>query len=251
MIMALKEQRNFYSGTSNVVLPVRNKEFFPPEFQDKSRLNYYASLFNSVEINSSFYKIPMARTVEKWAADVPDDFRFTFKLWGGITHARGLDYTKSDIGRFLESVGNAAHKKGCLLVQFPASIKISYFHKIKNLVSDIHEASQAGEWKIAIEFRDKSWYNDTVYEWLEQYGAAIVTHDMPASSTPLTGMDTSFIYLRFHGEKGDYRGCYTDEFLEEYAAYIKNWLAEGKYVFTYFNNTMGDAVHNALLLNSF
>src|SRR4051812_48059362 len=79
----------FYCGTSNVELPVPNKTFFPPEFQEKSRLCYYSSLFNTVEINSSFYRIPLPRTVEKWSSEVTDDFLFTFKLWREITHGKG------------------------------------------------------------------------------------------------------------------------------------------------------------------
>ena len=63
--------KNIFSGTSGLVVPERNKSFFPPAFRDKSRLTYYASLFNSIEINSSFKKPPLPRTVMKWAADVP------------------------------------------------------------------------------------------------------------------------------------------------------------------------------------
>lgn len=83
-----KPANYFFCGTGNVVLPVPHKTHLPPEYKDKSRLNYYASMFNSMEVNSSFYKIPMPRTVEKWANDVPENFRFTFKLFGGITHAK-------------------------------------------------------------------------------------------------------------------------------------------------------------------
>ncbi len=81
----------FYSGTSGLVLPVP-KLLYPAEFQDKSRLTYYASLFNSIEINSSFYKIPQIPTVCKWAESVPDNFQFTFKLSKAITHAKGLEF---------------------------------------------------------------------------------------------------------------------------------------------------------------
>lgn len=58
--------KRFFSGTSNMVLPVKNRSFFPKEFLHKTRLAYYAHLFNSVEINASFYKVPLARTVAKW-----------------------------------------------------------------------------------------------------------------------------------------------------------------------------------------
>jgi uncharacterized protein YecE (DUF72 family) len=243
-----KKETKFYCGTSNIELPVPNKTFYPEAFQGKSRLCYYSSLFNTVEINSTFYKIPMAKTVEKWANEVPPNFRFTFKLWQGITHAKGLNYNAEDVYRFLQVVNNADSKKGCLLVQFPASIKFSYFHKIRQILDDIVATGIASEWKLAIEFRDKSWYNDTVYEMLEKYDASIVVHDMPASATPLIDMQKSFVYLRYHGEQGDYRGGYTDDFLAEHAANIKDWLDDGLPVFAYFNNTIGDAVHNAMSL---
>src|SRR3954471_14852776 len=104
-----KPKAEFYCGTSNVVLPVRNKGYFPPEFQDKTRLNYYASLFNSVEVNSSFYKLPLPRTVEKWANDVSDNFRFTFKLSKSITHAKELHYNVEDVADFMRVVSAAGH----------------------------------------------------------------------------------------------------------------------------------------------
>lgn len=249
--MRTKDSHMFYCGTSNVELPVPNKTHFPPEYQCKSRLCYYGSLYNTVEINSTFYKIPMARTVERWATEVPDNFRFTVKLWKGITHCKELIYNPADIERFFSSVNAAGDKKGCLLIQFPASIKASLFPRFRALMEDVYSASEDSGWKLAVEFRDKSWYRDSVYQLLEQYRAAIVTHDMPASATPLIDMDVDFVYLRFHGEKGDYRGSYEDDFLYEYAGYIRDWAAEGKQVYTYFNNTAGDAVHNAKTLVDF
>jgi len=240
----------FFCGTSNVMLPVPNKFYFPPQYKDKSRLHYYASLFNSVEINSTFYKLPMAKTVEKWAAEVPADFHFTFKMPSTITHAKELDFNSEDIEKFLQVVNCVGDKKGCLLIQFPPSIKISFFRKFKKLLEGVYQTNAIERWKVAVEFRDKSWYNDMVYQLLEQYRASVVNHDMPASSTPLIDMETDFIYLRFDGEKGDYRGSYSNDFLEEYAVYIRGWLEDKKQVFVYFNNTIGDAVHNATILRN-
>src|SRR5690349_976965 len=94
--------RNYFSGTSGLVLPVPNKLFFPDEFKEGSRLNYYASLFNSIEVNSSFYKIPLGRTVANWSADVPEDFRFTFKLFREITHRKPAGIDKGLIRRFVD-----------------------------------------------------------------------------------------------------------------------------------------------------
>lgn len=249
--MKLKKAPRFYAGTSNIILPVPNKSYYPPEYQDKSRLQYYASLFNSVEINSSFYKLPMARTVERWATEVPPHFRFSFKLWREITHAKELHYDTSNIERFLQVVDKAGSKRGCLLIQFPASIKGSFLQKLKKLMDDITSFEMVSGWKLAVEFRDKSWHRDSVYQLLERYKASVVVHDMPASATPLIDMDTDLVYIRFHGEKGDYRGSYTSDFLEEYATNIKDWLHDKKYVYVYFNNSLGSAVQDLITLNSF
>ena len=239
----------FYSGTSGLVLPVPNKAFYPPDFKDKSRLCYYSSLFNSIEINSSFYKVPLASTVKKWALEVPDNFRFTFKLWKGITHNKQLAFNEDDVTRFIGVINQAEEKKGCLLVQFPKSITINEYPGLVRLLKALSYADPLKQWKIAIEFRSVSWYIEEVYELLNEHNAGIVLHDMPSSATPMMGLDNNFIYLRFHGPGGGYRGSYGDDVLNEYASYIKEWQDEGKNVYCYFNNTMGEALNNLVTLN--
>lgn len=76
-------------------------------------------------------------------------------------------------------------------------------------------------------------------------------HDKSSSASPLLEMETDFVYLRFHGPDGSYKGSYTNDFLYEYGQYIKDWQNEGKSVYVYFNNTMGDAIQNLMTLNSF
>ncbi|MEO7176613.1 MAG: DUF72 domain-containing protein [Saprospiraceae bacterium] len=240
----------FYCGTSNVVIPVPSKALLPPEYHDKSRLQYYASLLNSVEINSTFYRLPLARTVEKWASEVHDQFRFTFKFSKTITHAKGLQYDIADIDRFLQVVSMVGTKKGCILIQFPGSIKITSFHKVAQVLDQIKSNAASEGWRFAVEFRDKSWYCDEVYMMLEEFKMSIVIHDIPKAITPLIDMEKGFVYLRFHGENGDYRGSYSDEFLEEQADYIRSWREEGLPVYAYFNNTMGSAIQNALKLGN-
>ncbi|MDF3078173.1 MAG: hypothetical protein K0S09_2062 [Sphingobacteriaceae bacterium] len=242
---------NFYSGTSNVVIPFPNKQCCPPEFQDKSRLAFYGSLNNSVEINSSFYRLPMLKTVAKWSAEVPDDFRFTYKLWKQVTHNKELAFAPEDVDRFMETIANAGEKKGCLLIQMPPSTTIAAAHQLEVLLTGIRHADPDSEWKTAVEFRNRSWYEPETYDLLEEFGAAAVLHDMPASAAPLKEQEADFVYLRFHGPNGGYRGSYEEGYLYEYAEYVKEWLAEGKTVYAYFNNTMGDALGNLNTLNSF
>jgi len=244
-------QPKFYSGTSGLVLPVKNKLFYPPEFQDKSRLTYYASLFRSIEINSSFYKVPMASTVKKWAEQVPDDFRFTFKLWRDITHQKGLRFRSEDVTGFLETISHAGSKKGCLLVQFPPGIKADMRGQFEKLMFTIAESDQDQLWKTVFEFRHASWYKEDILDSIDENGFGVVIHDKPGSATPMIDTNAAYKYLRFHGPNGDYKGHYSDDFLYEYAQYIREWIREGKSTYVYFNNTMGDAVKNLYSLNAF
>lgn len=236
--------KNYYSGTSGLLLPVPNKSHYPDDFKDKSRLFYYASLMNSIEINSSFYKIPQASTVKKWAADVPDEFRFTFKLSKEITHQKQLFFNPETLSRFFKVIGEVEGKKGCLLVQFPPSVRVSHLSQIRFLMSALRENDQEMKWKIALEFRHPSLYEDDIYELLEIFRLGMVTHDKSPANSPLRETDPNFVYLRFHGPGGNYRGSYRDDELSEYASYVVEWLSEGKEVFTYFNNTMGSAHAN-------
>ena len=247
--MNISFSASLYTGTSGLSTLLPKREF-PPQFQDKSRLTYYASLFNSIEINSSFYKVPMVSTMKKWAESVPDDFQFTFKLWKEITHAKGLLFKQQDLEHFIQIISAVGVKKGCLLVQFPPSIAIQQLHQLENLFAGLNIADPQHQWKVAVEFRNRSWYEEDIYDLLHRNYAAMVFHDLPASSAPL--IETAeFIYLRFHGPNGGYRGSYSDDLLSEYAGYVKDWQQDGKDVYVYFNNTMGDAIKNLITLNAF
>lgn len=249
--MVVMNTPNFYTGTSGLLLPVPNKEFYPEEFKNRSRLCYYGSLFNSIEINSSFYKVPMASTVAKWAADTPDDFKFTFKLWREITHGKGLQYQAAHIHNFFERIEAAGDKKGSLLVQFPGSIKPVLMRELEQLLIQIRQADPDQAWKVAVEFRHQSWYQTDTYDMMEALNMGLVLHDKLSEGTSLNDASTDFIYLRFHGPGGNYRGSYEDQFLYEYASYVREWLADGKVVFVYFNNTMGNAIQNLEALRQY
>lgn len=239
----------FYSGTSGLVLPVANKLAFPPAYKDKSRLSYYASIFNSLEVNSSFYKIPMATTTRRWATEVPEEFKFTFKLFRGITHNKALLFEEELVEKFMHVINQVGEKRGALLVQFPASIHFDSFSQFERLLTSIRRYDPKKIWQLCIEFRHTSWYRKETYKLLTRYHAGMVIHDMPKSIPPQIASRLDFEYVRFHGPAGDYKGGYTDEVLQGYADKINAWLKEGKTVYVYFNNTIGDALKNLIKLN--
>lgn len=236
-------------GTSGIAVP-GNKETFPAEYKLRSRLSYYASLFNTLEVNATFHKLPMASTFAKWSADVPDDFQFTIKLWREITHVKKLNFLIENIDTFYKAAAHIAQKKGCLLIQFPGSITIDYFSQVEEILSRLHELDDENKWRKAIEFRSNTWYISETYELMSNFGASMVLHDMPKSKNLTVHNTSTFAYYRFHGVNGDYRGSYNDDFLQQQANTIKTYLGSGKDVYVYFNNTMGSAFANAKTLHS-
>lgn len=238
---------SYYSGTSNIVLPIKQAEF-PPVFEGASRLTYYASLNSSVEINSSFYKVPRPATVERWRESVPADFRFTFKLPRAVTHAKGLQFNVKELEVFTEAIAQAGDQKGCLLVQLPPSVKRERQEELEGILECLH--SDAKGWHIAVEFRDPSWYTSAVYRMLQSLGAGMVEQDLPRSATPKITVAEDFAYLRFHGPEGTYRGSYDTAYLSGHARRIADWVKAGREVYVYFNNTLGDALGNLGTLNA-
>ncbi len=234
-------------GTSNVTIP-GNKASFPPAFRLKSRLHYYSSIFNTVEINSSFYRTPQLATYKKWADDVPDDFQFSLKLSKEITHVPGLETAPNSMQKFLHPASGIANKKGCLLIQFPGKISLDHFKQVEQLLEELKGQDPLHEWRTAVEFRNASWYVSETTELLNEYAATMVLHDFAKAKISVTTALADFIYLRFHGPQGDYRDSYTNHFLEQQATKIRHWIDSGMDVYAYFNNTIGNAYENAISL---
>lgn len=242
--------QRLFLGTSGLVLPYKNRQEYPAKFEGKSRLSVYGDLFNSIEVNSIFYKLPRQATVAQWSDSVGADFKFTFKLWKQITHSPQLNFSEADLEKYFEVIAGAAEKCGCILIQFPASVKRPLFSKVASLLSAIQPLNN-DRWHLAMEFRHPSWYSEATYELLNEYHVSMVFHDKTGSQSPLTELDAHHIYVRFHGPDGNYKGSYDHGLLFEYAGYISEWLSDGKTVYVYFNNTMGAALENLRTLEKF
>lgn len=226
--------RNWYFGTSGLVLPVPNKSFYPEEYKSGSRLHYYASLFTSIEINSTFYRLPRAATVANWVADVPPDFQLTIKVPKDVSHAEDMQFNRNALKDFLRIVEAANSRKGCLLLQFPAKMEPDV-PKLRSIVTSL---SKSG-WPIALESRNDLWYTKRISDLLNRYNVIRVIHDWWNYHIPLESTGDT-VYIRLHGPERSYRGKYTDAVLEQYAHFIKQCLTDNKTVYTYFNNTLGN-----------
>ena len=236
-------------GTSNVHIP-GNKSTFPPPYQLKSRLHYYSTLFNTVEVNSCFYKTPQRSTYEKWANDVPDDFQFTLKLSKDITHVPELRNDIACMDNFLQAATGAGNKKGCLLIQFPGKISLAHFNEVEQILEQLRLHDPDHEWRPAVEFRNDSWYIRETTELLNEFDATMVLHDFSKARVSHVDTKTNFVYMRFHGPTGNYRESYSDHALDEKVEVIREFLRSGKDVYAYFNNTAGNAFENARYLQA-
>ncbi|MET0462336.1 MAG: DUF72 domain-containing protein [Chitinophagaceae bacterium] len=243
------DDNKIWIGTSNVVIP-GNKKTFPKAFQQSSRLHYYASIFNSVEINSSFYKIPQEKTYGKWATEVPLSFRFSIKLTKEASHAKNLEWNEEAVEKFMQTAEGLGNKKGSILIQFPGKIALEQFNEVQRILEKISALDDGHSWHKAVEFRNNSWYISETWELLNEFSAGMVLHDHPKAKMNEVKDKAKFVYLRYHGPKGDYRDSYSDVFLEQQASQIKDWLKDGRTVYAYFNNTMGNAFENARALQA-
>lgn len=225
-----------------------NKSTFPPEYRNSTRLHYYSSIFNSIEVNGTFYKTPLRSTFERWAAEVPDDFRFTIKFTKEISHAKTLRYDPATIIHFMDAASGLGIKKGSLLIQFPGKIDLEYFNHVEDILEQLRMNNTSQDWRIAIEFRNESWYVGETIELLEEHNAAMVMHDYRKAKVLSDTGTANFTYIRFHGPAGNYRDSYDENTLDEKVAMISAMLHAGKDVYAYFNNTMGGAFENAVYL---
>jgi uncharacterized protein YecE (DUF72 family) len=192
----------------------------------------------------------MKRTVERWSSDVCGNFKFTYKLSKEVTHCRDLLFDVVAVKNFFEVVKVPDERRGCLLIQFPGKISFDYFEHLSKLLKLVKQSTVKRPWLIAVEFRHESWYNEKTRKLLAKYNAAVVIHDIKPFTIEYFDTGSPQVYIRFHGPAKNYRGSYTEEYLESFARKIRSFLKNGKVVYAYFNNTLGPAAQNLQTLDA-
>jgi uncharacterized protein YecE (DUF72 family) len=218
---------------------------FPSEGTHLAR---YASAFNAVEINSCFYRPHRFSTYERWAASVPEDFRFAVKLPKAITHESRLVDIAPALERFLSETAGLGAKLGPILVQLPPSfayddaVASTFFTEMRNRFD--------GE--IVFEPRHESWFTEGVESLLSAHRVARVAADparVPAAAEP--GGYHGVVYIRLHGSPRIYYSAYPPEFLQRVAGIVEERAAQGIFTWCIFDNTaLGAATADALAVKS-
>ncbi|WP_262270128.1 DUF72 domain-containing protein [Microvirga yunnanensis] len=247
-MLGMSEHRIFV-GTAAWAIPKQYDNAFPRE---GSHLVRYASRFDGVEINSSFYRPHRVSTYQRWAGDVPDDFRFAVKMPKTITHEGRLREVDEPLQRFLGEVAGLGSKLGPVLIQLPPSLKFDPAD-VRSFVERLR-ASFDGD--VVCEPRHASWFTADVDAFLVEHRIARVAADPkphPNAGTP--GGWTSLVYYRLHGSPKMYYSAYSQEVIAETAKTLGDHASAGRAAWCIFDNTAafaatGDALSTMKLLQS-
>lgn len=207
-------------------------DFYPLEVPTARWFEYYAARFDTVEINNSFYRLPEAETFARWRERAPMRFLFAVKASRFLTHMKKLKDPEEPVERLFTRMRQLANRLGPVLYQLPPNFKLDLGrleHFLHILPRDVRHV---------LEFRDPTWYADSVSALLERHGVAMCLHDMKGSATGRERIGP-FVYVRYHGASGTYSGGYPQDRLERWAEWLHDERRAGIDVFAYFNNDVG------------
>ena len=227
------------------------KEWEGPLYRkgEKNKLKAYSRIFQTVEIDSTWYRYPSKGAVRGWARYSPPNFIFTAKLPKLITHEKKLglqDDVENDLHAFLEIMQEllSNEKLGCILIQLPPSYRynpdsLEAFFKLL-----------PSHFKFAVEFRSPTWMREETWKLLKKYSVAYTNVDEPLLP-PEVHITADFAYFRWHGhgEKPWFNYLYKEEELEPWIPKVLEASEQVKKTYGYFNNHFhGYAPENCLSL---
>lgn len=216
--------------------------FYPEDLPAKEYLNYYSNHLQAVEINSTFYRRPTLKTLEKWVNETGEDFQFFIKIPKTITHIRKLEGTKNEVSEFCNYISSGLNEKlAGFLFQLPPSFHYSEenLEKVLNTIDD--------QFLNVVEFRHSSWWIPNVFDILKMkniiFSGVSIPKDIPDY---FIINNDDFAYYRLHGVPQMFKSAYSTTELEKLANTIKSYTGTS---FIFFNNTFGIAgIKNALTL---
>ena len=239
--MSKPKQAPIRVGCAGWSIPRGEAAAFPPQ---GSHLQRYAERFNCVEINSSFYRPHRPSTYARWAASVPDAFRFSVKMPRTITHYARLVGVSAQLDAFFHEASALGDKLGCILVQLPPSLKfeLAIARRFLTMLRRRHDGM------IAIEPRHPTWFTTASEALLHELRVARVAADpavVPMAAIP--GGDALTRYFRLHGSPKIYYSTYDKTYLAELTVRLREGAAGGAECWCIFDNTAsGAATANAL-----
>ena len=220
--------------------------FYPSGMEKRDWFHYYAKSFNTVEINSSFYRLPFENVVKGWAKKAPEGFKFTLKMWRRVTHYKRLKDIKNDLEIFFTRIKPLKGHIGAILYQLPPSLRIN-LKLLEDFLKMLPENLDQ-----SIEFRHPSWLVSETFSLLRKFNIAYCIISMP-EFPEIIKITSNISYVRFHGREVLYGSSYSEGELKRWAKQIRDFSQkEVERVYVYFNNDYNAyAVFNALKLREF
>lgn len=172
--------------------------FYPPDTKPADYLREYSKYLNSVEANSTFYRLPTRKTVQGWRDATPEGFIFSVKLPRAITHQNLEDADK--LQAFLDIIGGLGEKLGPVLIQFPSGFKSAELPRLRDFLAGLPDRN-----RYAVEFRDKGWFGDETYRLLRDHQIALVNVEHPWMTTT-DETTANFSYIRWQGDRRKVKG---------------------------------------------
>jgi hypothetical protein len=237
-----RSKEKYHIGCSGFYNADWKSSLYPADSQNKDFLKLYSKVYNTVEINSTFYRKPTAKTLQKWNDETPDNFKFFIKIPKTISHSGYSENKTKEFSDFCNYINeNIGNKLAGFLIQFPSS-----FHCTENNVEWLTE-TLSDKFLIAVEFRHESWWNDEVFDLFKNNEWIFCGVSFPGKipeGVIITNLKIG--YYRLHGKPTLYKSIYSEEFLDNL---VKEIRATNQEFYIFFNNTWGtSAIENSLYL---
>ncbi len=230
--------------------------FYPSNLRKEDYLLYYSEIFYTNEINTTFYNTPSHWVVENWVNKTPRNFLFSVKLPQSITHEHKLDTNLclNDLDYFLKAMDPliSSRKLLAFLIQLPPYFKKEeHFNNLKEFIANWPRNIESDDYYLVVEFRDKSWMVDDVFNFLKQKSLTYCAVIEPLLPPRMDITNPAFAYVRFHGfgKKIWFDYCFTEEEIKKWSHSIKEVIPKVDKIGVYFNNHFsGYAAKNSLML---
>ena len=227
-------------GTSGWQYPHWRGVFYPARLPQRQWLPYLAERFQTVEVNNTFYNLPEKPVFEQWRAATPPDFVFTLKMSRYLTHLKRLRDPAGPVQLFLERAGGLGDKLGPILLQLPPRLRADV------ALLDAALAMFGPSIRVAVEFRDDSWFTDDTRAVLERHRAALCLADSPRRRQP-TWRTAEWGFVRFHEGAGPRAPGYERAALRRWIERLAETFTAEEDVYAYFNNdALGYAIKDAM-----
>ena len=214
--------------------------FYPETLPASKMLEFYAGRFDTVELNNTFYRLPLVTGLDNWRCSTPGNFLFAAKGSRFLTHMKKLKDSDAGIDNYFERVRHLGKKLGPVVFQLPP------FWNVNAERLEAFLAALPSRRRYAFELRNPSWHTPEIYGILRRYNAAFCIFEIAGVHSGFE-ITADFTYVRLHGPGAAYQGKYPAATLRQWAARIREWRKQLRAIYVYFDNDQeAYAVENAL-----